>query len=157
MFLLFCPLLYRANCSEGNTKIRFNSSDCSRICLCMNTVWVQLPFIYVCVCMLLPWDGYSCLLACSHGYSALKVMQLAEVLPQCAASLEIPCYIYRTLRNRHKYCVSLVLLFSTAAAAGSLFRRNALRPNSAAHRVMMGQPLLACNVFQSGSFSLWRF
>lgn len=59
----------------------------------------QFISVYVC----LPGDGHSSLLARSHGNAALEVMQLAKVLPQRAAALEIPRHIYRTLRHTHTH------------------------------------------------------
>lgn len=60
----------------------------------------------MCAYVCLPGDGHSSLLARSHGNAALEVMQLAKVLPQRAAALEIPRHIYRTLRHTHTSAVS---------------------------------------------------
>jgi len=49
-----------------------------------------------------PGDGHGRLLLGAHGDAALQVVQLAEVLPQRAAALEVPGYVDGALEGKER-------------------------------------------------------
>lgn len=85
--------------------------------LLSNEHLIQLG-IEVCVC--LPGDGYSSLLACTHGNATLEVVQLAKVLPQCAAALKVPCHINCTLKHTQTH-IQQVLTKTTTNSCDETF------------------------------------
>lgn len=47
-----------------------------------------------------PGNGDSCLLLSTHGDATLQVVELAKVLPQCAAALKVPGHVDSALEGK---------------------------------------------------------